>query len=62
MYEAQVWYSYLKYKILENECKEWGIIFLHENRLLKNLLNTSGQKNEQLYVNLVNYKLAVSSW
>lgn len=27
---------------------------MHENRLLTNLLNISGQKNEQLYVKLIN--------
>lgn len=31
------------------------VFFLHENRLLTNLLNISGQKNEWLYVKLVNH-------
>lgn len=34
-----MWCSYLEYKILWNECKEWKTVFLHENRPLTNLLS-----------------------
>lgn len=44
MCKAQMWYSYLEYKILQNEYKEWKNVFLHENRLFTNLLNISGKK------------------
>lgn len=54
-----MWYSCLEYKILRNEWKEWKKVFLHENRLLTNLLNSSGKKEwiiicktDKLYVEL----------
>lgn len=51
--------SYLEYKILRNEYKEWKNVFLHENRLFTNLLNISGKKkNELSHVKSINCMLS----
>lgn len=43
--------------MLQNECKEWKNVFLHENRLLTNLLNYLRKKMSNR-IKLINYMLS----